>query len=192
LVSFILRKVEIAVNASAEAVMRIEGTTSVGAYLNIWNIYIKDISDVSPVRVNTEKIEEQNAFIYCDLVESSPALYCLKKLTGKESILDIVAASTAIPVCVAIRAFNRFFTLENSTVLTLTQIEKSAIETRSLMLPLSRTSEKSIFVISGESIPTSVVTSAAKISITLLEIGIQSKMYTESAPIPSFLFGKGL
>ena len=72
-----------AVNVSAARVVMTEGTTRVGAYLKIWNMYIKDISDVSPVRVTTEKIEEQKPFIYCALVESSPALYCLKKLLLK-------------------------------------------------------------------------------------------------------------
>jgi hypothetical protein len=180
------------VNARATRVVTIEGTTSVGAYLKIWNIYIRDISEVSPVRVIAEKIEEQKPLIYCALVDNSPELYCLKKFTGKESILAIVAASMAIPVCVKMRAFKRFFTLANSTVLMLTQSAKIAIETRSLTLPLSRTSEKSIFVISGESMPTSVATRAETMSITRLEMGIQSKMYTESAATPSFLLGKGL
>ncbi|CDC62701.1 unknown [Clostridium sp. CAG:448] len=125
-------------------------------------------------------------------LESSPALYCLKKSAGSDITRIMVAASTEMFSLVSIRAVIMFFTAEISSVLTETQTKKTAIAASSRMLPDSRTRSNSSLFSIGVSIPKSDSASVARAISTKSDAEKVPTMYLASPGRLSFCSGKGL
>ena len=79
-----------------------EGTTSTGVKLKICVMYMSEVNDDRPVPITMPMRRRQSWSTDCDLLRSSPALYCLKNPAGRLIILIIIDACTAIEVLVLI------------------------------------------------------------------------------------------
>ena len=107
-------------------------------------------------------------------LESSPALYCLKKAAGRDSTRIIDAASTEIFSFVVIRADTKPFTTSNTRDESVTQIMNIAIPRSTCALPEPSTSENSFWLSLGIIIPTPVTAAMAMQSITTSDTDICS------------------
>ena len=124
-------------------------------------MYIRENSEVSPVDKTVDTSIRHSGPTCAARLESSPALYCLKKSAGSDMTRIIVAASTDRFSFVSIRAVSMLFTAERSSVLTETQTVKAASARRMRVFPEGSTRSNSSRLSIGESRPTSDTASVA-------------------------------
>ena len=134
----------------------------------------------------------QSRFIYSERFASSPALNFLKKSAGRDNRRIIVADSMDIDNLLSIRTDTRAFAAFMSIELAETQTMKTAMAIRALTLPDAITSENSILLSCGISIPVSVAMKSRHRYQTISLAESMEKAYLTMSFVASFLSGKGL